>query len=121
MGNRAMGNRATLSRDSRAMVNRQLFRIELSDTPFPEEKTRNLRRAVRETWPEAGEEATAYLLTSGVITNNAYIPEHDKIHLLYKDGKVSDIAESSDQLNISVLTSAVSKHFITYPKSIHEM
>lgn len=110
-----------LSMISRAMVNRQLFRIELSDTPFPEEKTRNLRRAVRETWPEAGEEATAYLLTSGVITNNAYIPEHDKIHLLYKDGKVSDIAESSDQLNISVLTSAVSKHFITYPKSIHEM
>ncbi len=35
-------------------------------------------------------------------------------------GKVSDIAEASDQLNISVLTSAVSKHFIIYPKTIPE-
>jgi hypothetical protein len=109
-----------LSMLSRSLVNRQLFRAEFSDHPMNEVRVGALRNAIQRKWPQAGPGAEAYLLTTGTITNNAYIPEHDKIYLLYRDGKVSDIAEASDQLNISVLTSAVSKHFIIYPKTIPE-
>ncbi|HOP14036.1 MAG TPA: phosphohydrolase, partial [Lentimicrobium sp.] len=109
-----------LSMLSRSLVNRQLFRAEFSDHPTDENRIKTLKNAILETWPQAGPGAEDYLLTTGTITNNAYIPEHDKIYLLYRNGRVCDIADASDQLNISVLTSAVSKHFIVYPKTIPE-
>ena len=39
-------------------------------------------------------------------------------YLLYKDGTLKDISEASDQLNISVLSQPVVKHFICYPKEL---
>ena len=35
---------------------------------------------------------------------------------IYKDGSLKDIAEASDQLNISALSKVVTKHFVCYPK-----
>ncbi|HEX7410949.1 MAG TPA: hypothetical protein VF298_02290, partial [Bacteroidales bacterium] len=54
----------------------------------------------------------------GIITNNAYNPESDKINIMDKQGRLADIAEASDQLNIAVLSTPVSKHFLCYPKKI---
>lgn len=107
-----------LSMLSGGLVNRHLFRIEFIDSAPSEAYLEALCTKIRKAWPEAGSDACSYLLTTGTITNNAYIPEHDKIFLLYRDGKVADIAYASDQLNISVLTSTVSRHFIVYPKTI---
>ena len=50
------------------------------------------------------------------IDNKAYNPTKDKINLLYKDGRIVDIAEAADQLNISVLAKTVTKYFLCYPK-----
>lgn len=105
---------------SKALVNRQLFRIEMRDKPFSEQELRSIRQRIRAQWPQLDEQQTAFLMTTGAITNNAYIPEHDKINILQRDGTVCDIADSSDQLNVSVLTSAVTKYFLCYPKNLPE-
>jgi hypothetical protein len=43
------------------------------------------------------------------ITNNAYNPKSDKIKLLFKNNQIMDIAEASDNLNISALAKPVKK------------
>ena len=55
-----------------------------------------------------------YFLVEDSLTNNAYNPKHDKINLIYKDGKTVDIAEASDNFNISALSKPVKKFVLGY-------
>ena len=57
-----------------------------------------------------------YLVFEDCISNNAYTANKSNINILYKDGSLKDIAEASDQLNISALSKVVTKHFVCYPK-----
>jgi hypothetical protein len=52
------------------------------------------------------------------IKNSAYNPSSERISIVYKDGTTVDIADAADQLNISVLSQAVEKFFICYPKNL---
>ena len=53
---------------------------------------------------------------SGMITNNAYNMEVGKINILTKSKGLIDIADASDNLNLSALSKTVEKYFICYPK-----
>jgi hypothetical protein len=103
---------------SNALVNRHLFKIELRDKPFSQTEIESVESAILISWPQLDQESAGYLFSKGSITNNAYIPEHDKINILRRDGTICDIARSSDQLNISLLTNPVTKYFMCYPKNL---
>ncbi len=100
------------------LVQRNLFRTELRNEPYSELEINALREMIIKEFSikEIGE--ADFLFSTGTITNNAYIPEYDKINILNKDGTVVDIYDSSDQLNVSILTKSVTKYFLSYPKSI---
>jgi hypothetical protein len=49
--------------------------------------------------------------------NTAYSPEGFNIKILYRNGQVLDIAEASDQYNISALAKPVTKYFLCCPKN----
>ena len=59
---------------------------------------------------------TEYLAFHDSISNNAYSANKSNINILYKDGSLKDIADASDQLNISALSKPVKKYFFCYPK-----
>ncbi len=102
---------------SRRLVNRQLFRTEIAGQPADEESLCRLRRKVEQHFGlDAG--LGGMMVFTGEIANNAYNPEEDRIWLLYRDGKLVDIAEASDQINISVLSHKVTKYFLSYPKEL---
>ncbi len=101
------------------LVNRKLMRTELSNTPFTAEEIDLLKQKISMKLMINDENDTMFLFSQGEITNNAYIPEHDKINILNKDGSVIDVTDSSDQLNVSILTKSVTKHFLSYPKEIN--
>ena len=101
------------------LVNRRLMRTELSNSPFSNDDINSIKEKIQNKFMITDENDTLYLFSQGEITNNAYIPEHDKINILNKDGSVVDITDSSDQLNISILTKSVTKHFLSYPKEIN--
>lgn len=107
----------TLSRLCRNLVDRNLYRIELQNSPFPPKKIVQLKEQVKNTYSLKDEEA-GYFVFSHSIKNSAYNPANDKINILYKDGQVIDIADASDQLNISVLSTPVTKYYLCYPKEI---
>lgn len=100
---------------SQAIVDRQLFKVEISTTDFPEERKDALRKNICNHFKLSAEESN-YLLISGKTSNHAYHPQQARINILYKDGSIKDISEASDQLNISVLTFPVTKYFLCYPK-----
>jgi HD superfamily phosphohydrolase len=101
----------------RNMVNRNLYRIELQQDPFDKKQIAALAERVKKELSLTDEEAE-YFVFSHDVANDAYSREKIKINILYKDGHLVDIADASDQLNISVLSQTVKKHFLCYPKNL---
>ena len=99
------------------MVNRNLFHIELQNQPFEHQKIADLKQKVKAKY-NLKEDEIRYFVYSDSIKNSAYNPDSERINILYKDGKVVDIAHASDQLNISVLSQTVEKFYLCYPKEI---
>lgn len=100
------------------LINRQLFRCEIQNEPFDYFYIESIRENVAEFF-KLKEEEIKYFVYSDTTSNSAYNLKADKINILYKSGKVEDITEASDQLNISVFSKAVTKHFLCYPKQIN--
>ena len=105
-----------LSKLSRALIDRKLFKIKLSPTPFPESKLTNLKELAVNKFGIKMEEA-GFLVIDGEITNSAYDDEAESINILFKNGKLKDIKEASD-INLEGLTRTVRKHFVCYPREI---
>lgn len=84
---------------------------------FEPDYIEEIRNKIAEYYGWTKEEAD-FALLHGVSSNHAYHPKKPAINILYKDGTLKDISEASDQLNISVLSQPVVKHFICYPKEL---
>lgn len=100
-----------------AIVDRRLFKIEITDTPPSVEKVNRLQHAMARKKDISFEEA-GYLVFTESTGNHAYNPNAGRIGILNKNGKVVDIAEASDQLNIMVLSKPVIKYYLCYPKNM---
>ena len=107
-----------LSYLSQCIVNRRLFKIEIQSEPFSEDKFNDFKL---KTMKEFGidENEVDYLVFKDLTSNYAYNPEGGNINILFKDGTIADLSKAADQLNISVLSQPVTKHFLCYPKVIN--
>jgi HD superfamily phosphohydrolase len=99
------------------LVNRQLFRTKLQNTPFDAGYIDQIRAAVMKLL-DIDFEDTKYFVLSDVAKNSAYDPVNDTINILFKDGTIEDITKASDQLNVEVLSKTVTKFFLCHPKQI---
>ena len=104
-----------LSELSTALVNRRLPKIRLSKTPFTAEELDSWKQKVKKAKGLSDHEVDFYI-TSGKVVNNAYDTDNEHIHIKYKDGRVVDVADASDTLNISALSSKVEKFFLMVPR-----
>jgi HD superfamily phosphohydrolase len=104
-----------LSALCRSLIERSLYKIKLTQEKPAKEEVQKLKDELKSKFNLSAKECD-YFVFSGSIANNAYNPQKDKINLLYKDGNIEDIAMAADQLNISVLSESVRKHFLCYPK-----
>ncbi len=108
-------NDKVLSILSQNLVNRQLFRNEIQNKPFGIELVSGLKQKVAALYKISPEDADYFVFTD-IARNSAYNPFNDRINILFRDGKVQDITEASDQLNIDILSKTVTKYFLCYPK-----
>ena len=90
----------------------------MQDSEFDPNYIKDIRNKIAKYYGWSLEEAD-FMLLQGVSSNHAYHPKKPAINILYKDGTLKDISEASDQLNISVLSQPVVKHFICYPKELY--
>ena len=106
---------ATLSFLSASIVNRSLFKIEISKKPYAETEITELKSRLAEE-PKFQHLDLSYLVFSDKLVNKAYNQEFQNINLLVKSGEVIDLSEASDNLNISALAKPVEKYFLCYPR-----
>ena len=102
-----------LSTLSEGIINRRLFKIEVSTTPISKTRKEELLKDIAAQLQISKKEAGYFLLTS-TIENNMYKKEDDSIDIIYNDGTTKNIAEASDMLNISLLSRKVKKYYVCH-------
>jgi len=104
-----------LSLLSESMLNRKLFKIDLQNAPFDEDKIEIIKNGIKAEYG-LNNEQLKYLVFSDHISNKAYSAKNENIQILFKNQDVTDITEASDMLNLSILSKTVKKYFLCYPK-----
>ena len=106
-----------LSYLSKCIINRRLFKIKISKKPITEHKINRMKEKICQYFNISDEEMHFFLIIDN-ISNSAYNKvSSDKINVLFKNNKVSDIADASD-INLSAFSETVRKYFICYPKEL---
>ena len=98
---------------SRGLLNRNLFKIEISSTPVSQDIIKEKEAMYAQIYGLSSDEAS-YLLISDSITTDMYREEDDSIAILYKDGTIKDISEASDMLNIQLLSKKIVKYYLCF-------
>ncbi len=99
------------------LVDRHLFRAELRNQPFDAPYVASIKENAVNKFGIKPED-TGYLVTEEAVSNESYDPDHDRIKIRTRDGELLDISESSDQLNISILSTRTKKYLLSYPKEL---
>ncbi|HZH70620.1 MAG TPA: HD domain-containing protein, partial [Flavobacteriaceae bacterium] len=95
------------------LLNRDLFKIKVKDKPFSSKQISQKKSRLLERY-QISEDQLHYFVIDGVITNQAYNPKKEIIHLLTAKGKLVDISKISDQLSSKALTNQVTKYYLCY-------
>ncbi len=104
-----------LAKLCKLLIDRKLFTIEMQNEAFTQKSIQAHKDKLNISIPLTPQEQD-YFVFSGMITNNAYNMEVGKINILTKSKGLIDIADASDNLNLSALSKTVEKYFICYPK-----
>ncbi len=95
------------------IINRNIFKVEISDTPFSDEyingKKERLKKALC-----LDDESIDYLLCTIKVCNDMYNIYDDSIEILDKNEVISDVSQLSDMLNIELLSKHVTKYYLCY-------
>ena len=98
---------------SHGLLNRNLFKIEMSPTPVTQEIILEKTALYAQTYGLSPEDAS-YFLSADSITTDMYSEEDDSIAILYKDGTIKDISDASDMLNIQLLSKKIMKYYLCF-------
>ena len=101
---------------SSALINRNLFKIELENEPFSATAINKIKEKVRKKYKVQDEFDLQYYVLNDVTTNSAYNLEANNINIKFRSGKIVDVTNASDHLNLAALADTVVKHYICYPK-----
>ncbi len=99
---------------ARGLINRRLFKLELSHRPFDREYVDRIRKKI-ESWGRFPATALPYLICEGKETNSAYSTSKDEIKIKFKNGEVLPISVIADH---GIQSQLVTKYFLGYPKEI---
>jgi len=99
---------------SKKLINRELFKIEVSKTEFSPERIKVEKELIRDKYQLVGNEVD-YFVYSETLVNNAYNQNKQNINLILKNGEIMDVSKASDNYNLSALASPVEKYCLCYP------
>ena len=100
---------------SENIVERRPFRVEISETPFSEERLAQVDEEIRQHVP-VSEADVKYLYSVSEIQKDMYDVNDDHITILYKNGSMKDIADASEILNVALLSKKIRKYYLCYQR-----
>jgi len=104
-----------LSNLCQMIIDRALLKIKIKNNQIKSENLDKHINSLIDKYNIAKEEAE-YFVFKGKVINQAYQLKKQNINIVFKTGKVMDIVEASDHLNLKVLSKPVTKYYICYPK-----
>lgn len=105
----------TLSILASDIINRRLFKSELSDTPPTAERLDELRDNIASRYGLSHEDAN-YLICTDKVQKDMYDINDERINILFKDGVIRDISEASELLNKSMLSKKIRKYYLCHQR-----
>jgi HD superfamily phosphohydrolase len=109
-------NDFVLSTLCQKLINRQLFKIKMLKNPIDQNIVDKCLKKIKKMYSLSDKEAK-YFIFHDFAENRAYSINDYRINILFKNGKIMDIAEASDILNIDILSKKVIKYyFCTIPE-----
>lgn len=101
------------------LVNRNLYKVELSNVPAAESRVQRIMEDTALTLKIPMEEVSYFVFRDSIM-NRAYDAAggNSTISILLKDNSTVDIAKASDLSNLESLDKAVEKHILCYPRMI---
>ncbi|KAF5064557.1 hypothetical protein DSECCO2_283040 [anaerobic digester metagenome] len=102
-----------LSLLSHGMVNRKLFKIQITNEPHPAEKKQEYIEKFTRKYGISESEA-AYFVSADSLATDMYNKYDESIKILYRDGSIKDISTASDMFNIELLSKKVEKYYFAY-------
>ena len=97
------------------MLDRRLFKVEVTEEKPSDEYLQEIASYIMEKHG-VEEQDIHYLMSLTEIGKDMYNPEDDSIGILYKDGAIKDIAESSEILNVQLLSKKIRKYYLCYQR-----
>ncbi|MBR5698923.1 MAG: HD domain-containing protein [Prevotella sp.] len=106
------------------LAERKIFRVEVSENPFDQDRVRSLQQQLADVYEVSFDDA-AFLISMNTIEKDMYDPSDDQIDILFKSnesptdvGKVviKDISEASELFNISLLSKKIRKYYLCYQR-----
>ena len=106
------------------LAERKIFRVELSEQPFDQERVRQLQQQLADVYEVSFDDA-AFLISMNTIEKDMYDPSDDQIDILFKSNEssadeekvvIKDISEASELFNISLLSKKIRKYYLCYQR-----
>ena len=97
------------------MLDRKLFKVEVHETPVPQQRIDELLTAIAEAFDIPKSDAH-YLMSVNTIQKDMYSIDDDSIDILLKDGTIRPIADVSEILNVELLSKKVRKYYLCYQR-----
>jgi len=99
------------------LIERKLFRTELQSSPIlTAHKSKMIEKAMKKY--KVSRKESLYFVYADSVNNSAYLAGEFNINILMSNGKLMDVAEASDQLNLQKLSQTVTKYYLCYPKEL---
>ncbi|GHM98942.1 phosphohydrolase [Cytophagales bacterium WSM2-2] len=108
---------AILSDLCKKIFNRELFKIQLTQSPIKKSEAENVRQSIQKEFGILQKDAS-YYFSHGSVSNEAYISGGQSINILMKSGKLLDIAQASDLPTIQAMSKIVKKNYLCWPKHL---
>jgi HD superfamily phosphohydrolase len=108
-------NDKVLSILSTDIINRNIFKVEIFENPVDDAYAESKKRTIANMFKISLEEA-GYLMSIDTIQKDMYDVNEDQITILFKDNTTKDISESSELLNIALLSKKIRKYYLCYQR-----
>jgi len=104
---------STLATD---ILDRHIFKVEVSETPPDASRVSEIAQAIAAKMDISTDDAREYMMSINTIQKDMYNTEDDSITILYKDGSTRDISESSELLNVQLLSKKIRKYYLCFQR-----
>lgn len=110
-------NDVVLSKLCQDFLNRNLYKIIISDKEIDQEIIQNIELELLNNG--ISRENLKYFLIQGEVSNKGYVSGDENINILTKAKGVIDIADASDLPTIKALRNVVKKHYVCWGKNVY--